>query len=141
CFIMIKNFLFLSLIGVLASFTGAAQSNNLYVSTSGRDDNSGTVDEPLATLHTAVKKAREMSVKPEIILDKGTYYLNETVIFKPEDSGTAQNPLTIRAKEGERVVVSGGKRLDLEWEEYQEGRFKASTSGESFDQLFVNGEK
>ncbi|MEX2592937.1 MAG: peptide-binding protein [Anditalea sp.] len=138
---MSKHFLFLNLIWVLVSFTGAAQNNNLYVSTSGSDDNPGTVNEPLATLQAAIKKTRDMPVKPEIILDKGTYYLNETVIFKPEDSGTAQNPLTIRAKEGERVIVSGGKRLDLIWEEYQNGRFKASTSGESFDQMFVNGEK
>src|SRR5690606_4841642 len=123
---MIKNLFFLNLIWVLASFTGFAQVNTLYVSTSGSDNNLGTVNEPLATLQAAVKKARAMPVKPEIILDKGTYYLNETVVFKPEDSGTAQNPLTIKAKEGERVVVSGGKRLDLKWEEYQEGRFKAS---------------
>lgn len=138
---MIKKVPFFSLICIVVLFLGCAENNYIYVSPSGSNNNPGTIESPLATLQAAIKKSRGMSVKPDIVLDGGTYYLNETIVLKPEDSGTEQNPLIIKAKEGEKVVISGGKRLDLRWEKYQGGIFKAWTSADGFEQLYINGKK
>lgn len=43
-----------------------------------------------------------------VIVRGGTYFLSEPLVFGPQDSGTARNPITYRAAPGEKVVLSGG---------------------------------
>ena len=38
----------------------------------------------------------------------GTYYLGAPVEFGPEDSGTAEHPITYAAMPGEEPIISGG---------------------------------
>lgn len=88
----------------------------IWVSPSGNDANPGTQDAPLATLATALRKAREQrrlgdpSIKAgiHIILRGGTYPLTEPVFVRPEDGGTATSPTVIEAAAGEDPVLSGG---------------------------------
>ena len=116
----------------------------LFVSSKGDDRNSGTEEQPLATLKRAqeVVRACKQNGPITVCLRQGTYYLNETLIFGAEDSGTKDAPIVYRAYEDEEVVVSGAESLDLIWEDAGDGLVKAKVpEGLDFDQLFINGEK
>jgi hypothetical protein len=97
-------------------YTGSAQvpiSNSdaaIFVSPTGSDTNSGTKSSPLATLAAAVAKTRSASAPKAIQLRAGTYYMTDTVVLTPADSG-----LNISAYNGENATVSGGRSLKLEW--------------------------
>ncbi|WP_304200935.1 L-rhamnose mutarotase [Flavobacterium alvei] len=107
-----KLFLILFLIGIM--FT--ANAAEIWVSTQGKDTNLGTKLSPLATIQMAVRKARELrrlkdaSIKDgiHIIVMDGTYYLNEPLFVRPEDSGTAESPTTIEADVNAKPILSGG---------------------------------
>jgi hypothetical protein len=140
--------------------TSAAE---IWVATNGNDKNPGTKYEPMATLFMAQRKARELrrlndpSIKDgiQIILKGGTFFLNETIFLRPEDSGTFHSPTTIMRAEGEKVVLSGGVKLS-DWQKAKsvKGLPKAANGkvwvcdapkvgGRTleFRQLWVNGNK
>lgn len=107
-----KTILFVFLLGVIFS-CGATE---IWVSPTGKDTNSGTKEHPLATLNMALRKARNMrrlndpQIKDgiHIILMDGTYYLEEPVFVRPEDSGTADSPTIIEAQPNAFPILSGG---------------------------------
>jgi len=107
-----KLILIFFLLGVL--FT--ANAADIWVSTKGKDSNLGTKESPLATVAMAVRKARELrrlkdtSIKGgiHIIVEDGTYYLDEPLFIRPEDSGTAESPTTIEAAANAKPIFSGG---------------------------------
>jgi len=108
----------------------------IHVSPMGDDAASGTADHPLATLARARDVARETK-ESMVVVHAGTYYLPETLRLTPADSG-----LTIRAADGETVILSGGTKLDLTWRPYRDGIMQAKTpEGMAIDQLFVNGQR
>ncbi len=94
-----------------------ADAVDIYVSLNGNDTHVGTKEKPLATLHSAIRKARELrrlndvSIKNgiTIIITKGLYQLYEPVVLRPEDSGTKESPTEIIATE--KVVLSGGVKI------------------------------
>ena len=104
------------LIVFLMVFTVSANAAEIWVSPSGKDSNLGTKSNPLATVHMAMRKARELrrlkdaSIKDgiRIIVMNGTYYLNEPLFVRPEDSGTAESPTTIEADVNASPIISGG---------------------------------
>jgi len=89
----------------------------IYVSTTGADKNAGLIESPLASLHAALRRARELrrlndpAIKGgiRIVINKGFYRLEEPVIIRPEDSGTADSPTAIIANG--KVVFSGGTTI------------------------------
>ena len=76
-----------------------------------------------------------------VYIREGVYYQDTPITFSREDSRRKNRPLTFRAFENERVVVSGAKILsNLTWEEHSGAVVKTSVpKGVVFDQLFVNG--
>jgi len=96
-----------------------------YVATNGNDAWSGTLpapngaktDGPFATLGRArdavraAKGAKGLTAPVTVMLRAGTYYLSEPLRFTPEDSGTGQCPITYTAYPGEKVALSGGRRI------------------------------
>lgn len=89
---------------------------------------------PIRTLAAAQREARK--TQATVVVHAGTYYLPETLVFTSDDSRTEY-----RAVEGEKVVISGGSKLDLKWEPYKAGIMQAKTpAGLTFDQLFINGQ-
>ncbi|WP_404307368.1 right-handed parallel beta-helix repeat-containing protein [Neorhodopirellula lusitana] len=120
----------------------AIQGGELFVAPSGNDSNPGTQSAPFATLHKAkqVIAANGNSESVHVHVANGTYYLPETLIFTPADSGTQDAPVLYQAESEGGVVLSGGLRLDLTWQPYRDGILMAQTPvGLSIDQLFVNG--
>lgn len=123
-----------------------ASDAELYVSVSGNDSNSGTKDAPFRTIAKAKEVVRGMLPSANgpihVWIRGGTYYLDSTLAFTPEDSGTADKPITYSAYENEKVIISGGQRLAPEWSVYSGNIMMADIgTGLSFDQLFVNAER
>ncbi len=114
----------------------------IHVAPTGIDANSGTVDEPMHSLAAARDAARGFAGKEAVTVHvaDGVYYLPETLVFTPVDSGTESHPVIYRAVNEGGAVLSGGTKLEFEWEPYRDGIFKASTpAGLTIDQLFVDG--
>ncbi len=87
-----------------------------WVSPNGSDQNSGSRENPLASLESAQRKARELrrlndpsaQAGIRILLRTGNYQLTEPLFFRSEDSGTEASPTMIEAAPGEHPVLSGG---------------------------------
>ncbi|WP_316829888.1 L-rhamnose mutarotase [Pedobacter aquatilis] len=94
-----------------------AGAADIYVAVNGSDNNPGSKEKPLATLHSAIRKARELrrlqdeSIKGgiKIHVGKGVYQLHEPLVLRPEDSGTKDSPTEIIG--ADRVVLSGGVQI------------------------------
>jgi hypothetical protein len=152
-----RLFLVFFIIGMLFS----ANAAEIWVSVHGNDTNIGTKSSPLATVQMAVRKARELRRLNDplikggihIIVMNGTYYLNEPLFVRPEDSGTAESPTTIEADANAKPILSGG----LEIKNWKKSTFAINglkagmvwvadapeKAGEiiNYRQLWVNGKK
>ena len=105
----------------------AAEPVKFYISMNGNDSSKGTLDRPFATLdaaQNAVRDAKKSEVnRPiEVIIREGVYYLQQTLEFKPEDSGTKEFPITWRAFENEKVILSGGRTVRGDWKKDSDGK-------------------
>lgn len=130
---------------------GAAEETGpLYVSPNGNDRNPGSERKPFATLSRAREAVRELkrTVRGPIrvLVREGTCYLRESLVFGPQDSGTAGAPVTYAAYPGERVTLSGGRKLNCQWKPHRDGIMQCSLpevkdEGLYFTQLFVNGQR
>lgn len=128
---------------IMVLISSCQTSHVLYVSLSGDDTHRGTIEKPFASLQKALDVARTKKDKNiTVYLRAGTYYLENPVIFGPEDSRTENAGLTLAAYENEKVIISGAIKLPpLKWEKYKDGILKTSVPrGIIFDQLFVNGQ-
>ena len=120
-------------------------AREFYVALDGNDQDDGSLHKPFATLERAREVVRAIKGKPITVwVREGTYYLQQPLVFAPEDSGTAAAPITYAAYRDELVTLSGGCRLDCRWEPYRDGILRcplsAVKSGElRFTQLFLNG--
>ncbi len=128
----------------------SAWAVELHVSPSGNDNDIGSKDKPLRSFAAAQKAVRKLIAKsgdgrPEphtVWVHKGTYYLPETVVFTAEDSGSSNALINYAAVPGEKVVLSAGRQLNLDWCTYKNGIMLAAVpAGFVTDQLFVNGQR
>ena len=127
---------------VVIVLTGHALALDLYVAPNGSDTNPGTEIAPLATLAAARDTARKVAGKEAVTVyvGDGVYYLPETLVFTPADSGSEELPVVYRAVNEGRAVLSGGSELQLAWKPFRDGIFQAATpQGLEIDQLFING--
>jgi hypothetical protein len=130
---------------VLAMLGGlSAMAADLHVAPAGNDRNPGTADKPLATLAAARDAARKWAGKQAVTvhLADGVYYLPESLVFTPADSGSAGAPVIYQAVNGGKAVLSGGLKLDLQWQAHRNGIFQAATPpGLAIDQLFIDDKR
>ena len=112
---------------------GTGPPATFFVAVDGSDTWSGTLpapngaksDGPFASLARARDAVRALKAdkpldKPVTVMVRGgTYYLGETLVFSPQDSGTADCPISYVAYPGEQPVISGGKVIDAQWRTYQ----------------------
>ncbi len=138
----------------------AAQDPDFFVAPHGNDEWSGRLldpnaertDGPMASLSRAQRAVRELlAEEPDrerpivVAIRGGTYWLDQPILFGPEDSGTPTAPVIYRAYRDERPVLSGGRRL-TGWEIGEQGRWQLQladvASGDwRFVQLFVNDQR
>ena len=120
-----------------------------HVSVDGSDEAPGTQTQPFRSVSRAQEAVRkllkEKSDNPvTVVIHAGTYRLEEPLTFTPADSGTAEAPVSYRAAESGKVILSGGMRIDgwkkdgklwhAHIDEVQQGKLY-------FHQLFVNGRR
>lgn len=143
------------------------ETKKIYVALQGKDSNDGSIQKPLASFEAAQKAVRVVKQSGfkgsiEVIVRGGTYYFSETIEFTAEDSGTKVSPIVWKAAEGEKVILSGGKRVSGSWKRGNDGIWfvsipetknwkrndkeaeKYSKKPElplNFRQLFVNGKR
>lgn len=123
----------------LSSFGVYAQTE-YFISTEGKDMNVGSIEAPFASLEKALEEARKESGEVTLFLREGTYRLQKTVVLTKTD-GNRNKALNIRSYPGEKVVISGGQKLDLDWKPYKKGIMCAKIEGQvQMDMLLVNGE-
>src|SRR5258708_1905340 len=117
---------------VLPAETGSAR-DCIIVSPNGADDAPGSLAHPIRSLDSALALSRSGG-KPTILLRAGTYELEQ-----PLQITAANAPLRIANYEQEEAILSGGRRLQVEWRPYRDGIFQATVpSGNTTDQLFIN---
>ena len=127
--------------GIFAMHLHAA---DFHVSPSGDDSSPGTEAAPFATLGAARDAARKIAGKEPVTIHvaDGIYYLPETLVLTQQDSGTSPHPVTWRAVNEGKAVISGGRKLDLDWKPWRDGIMMAATpAGMSIDQLFIDGRR
>ena len=121
---------------------------------SGKQADPGASDGPFASVARARDAVRAKSQKQtesrpvRIVLRGGTYYLDSPLEFSAADSGTEQAPIIYAAAAGEKVVLSGGQRLENgQWGEINGRRAwvvnipEAKAGTWRFRELFVNGQR
>lgn len=110
---------------VAAGTAPAAKPATVFVSPAGNDAWSGSLPEPnaartdgpLATVQAArdllrARKANGARTRPVAVVVRGGFYpQTEALVFTPEDSGTAEAPVTYQAYPGEHPVISGGVQV------------------------------
>ena len=140
-------------IAVLFSLTSIAEGVSFYVSPEGNDSWPGDrIKKPFATIQRARDAVRELKKKSgltepvTVFIRVGIYELKETLIFKPEDSGTPSCPVRYVAYKNEKPAISGGKAIKSEWEQYKGNILvcdipEAKDNNWRFRQLFVNGKR
>jgi len=136
-----------------ASVTPAAPpapEGDFHVAPTGKDSNAGTEAAPFATPARAreavrAKIAKGLQASVTVLLRGGTYQLTEPVIFGPEDSGSEKHAITYTAHPGEKVVLSGARRI-TGWKR-REGNLWAAPLPEAkagkgiFRELFADGQR
>ena len=111
-----------------------------YVSPKGNDANRGTQIKPFGSIEKAMAEVRKTSGPVVIYLLQGTYYLKKPIVFTSEDSRNENETLTITSFKNQEVIISGGVLLNLKWEKYKDGIWKANVKPDLiFDELYVNG--
>jgi len=97
----------------------AAEKIYIHISPNGSDSiGKGTEAEPYQTFERAVEAvatAQKNNPKSpiDVIFHEGTYRFTNTVNLKEENSGKKDAPVTFRAAEGEKVVFTNSKEIDL----------------------------
>ncbi|MBL9126864.1 MAG: PDZ domain-containing protein [Verrucomicrobiales bacterium] len=129
------------LIAALAT-PGHAFAADIFVGPNGDDSARGSRVSPVRTLARARMMARQFAAREPVTVHllPGIHTLDETLVFTPEDSGTAEAPVVWRGVEGaSRTVISGSIRPKLEWETRGDGVLVAAVPpGIVADQLFVD---
>lgn len=111
-----------------------------FVSTSGRNTNPGTEEQPFATLEKALQEARSETGEVTIYMRGGIYRIEAPIVLESAD-GNRSKHLFIKAYREEKPVISGGRKLDLHWKPYKKGIMVAEVAGKPvMDMLVVNGE-
>ncbi len=133
------------LLAVMIAFVSCQQNPvEIYISPDGNDKASGTREQPVLTFKKANELVASISGKKEVhvIFKDGIYYLTGTVVLTPELSGSEKYPVIYRAANEGKAIISGGDKLNLDWEPYKNGIYKALVSKNVLiDQLYVNGER
>jgi Concanavalin A-like lectin/glucanases superfamily len=106
----------------LLGIAGSAPGATLYVAKGGQDAWSGRLEEanarktdgPVASFERACALVRALKVgglkEPvTVLVRRGTYALEQTLVFTADDSGTKECPVTYRAYPGETVVLTGAR--------------------------------
>ncbi len=155
---------FLPIVAHVPSAQCAAEERiTFYVAPNGNDQWSGELEAPnrertdgpfatIARARDAIRATRreqgELRLPVRVYIRAGTYFLEEPLVFGPQDSGTEQCPITYLAYRDEEPVISGGRVIrgwrptEVNGQQAWAVEIPEVKRGEwYFKQLFVNGER
>jgi len=144
-----KRFVFawLLLLACRATFGAGVE---LHVAADGKDSANGSAESPFQTLKRARDEIRRRKAggalrEPvTVLVHSGIYCLAETFQLGPQDSGTADAPITYKAYPGEHPTLMGGRAL-TGFVPYKDRIFKADAGGQGvtnyFRQLIFDGQR
>lgn len=117
---------------------------HIYVNIAGNDQADGSKAFPVRSVSRAQQLVRQhkKSGEKDIIvhIGAGRYYLNETLLFMPQDGGGKDGTVVYQGEDN--TFISGGTRIFPQWKPYKNGIYRTDVpEGLEFDQLFINGEK
>ena len=120
----------------------------IYVSPEGADNTGdGSQSNPFASITRARDEVRklndDMTGDIRVIIEDGTYVIDDTIEFTAEDSATNDYRISYETADGASPVISGGKAI-TGWTLHDDEKniYKATVpEGMNFRQLYVNGEK
>ena len=148
--LVIKNACLIFVVVTALAIPAGAQDSMLYVAPTGDDTNPGTEAQPFRTLPRAQQEVRKiitggLSGNVTVALRDGTYYFPETLTFDNRDSGTRDHSITYAAYPGEKVVLSGGRRI-TGWKPEDKGRWsvvvpEVAAGQWYFRELYVDGKR
>lgn len=129
-----------------ASSPPVLNRNCIFASPDGGDENPGTESRPLKTFQAVqaavLDRKKQTRGALTVYFRAGTYYLPDTVVFTPADSGEQDAAIEYAPYPGEQVVLSGGTRISPHWTAYRDGIMQTPVPpGTDTDQLFVNGQR
>ena len=113
------SLLFIAILSLVTPPASAADAVLIYVAPGGDDAGAGTLEKPFRTPARARDAVRELKKRnggklaapATVQLRGGTYALAEPLVLTPEDSGTADAPVTYAAHADEKPVISGGRAV------------------------------
>lgn len=117
-------FLFLALTAALS-----LNAADIHVMTEGRDDASGSPQDPLRTIQAAVDRAVPGD---RILVHTGVY--PESV--RVTNSGTAEAPIRIQAAPGAVPLLDGTEVIDGSWQREEDGSYSTAVGG-TVQQVFA----
>ncbi|MGI9073657.1 MAG: right-handed parallel beta-helix repeat-containing protein [Bryobacteraceae bacterium] len=85
-----------------------------------------------------MRRRRHDARAVKVLVRGGTYFLDEPLVFGPEDSGTREAPIVYSAYPHELPVISGGSKVNV-WS--AEGRTWKASSAAKITQLFIQGRR
>ena len=102
----------------------------------------------LAAARDAVRKLKSAGPLREpvkVVFAAGTYFLDEPVVFTPDDSGSPECPVVYEVAEGATAVISGGREVKG-FEAAGDGLWKAHIPAVQagkwyFEQLWIDGRR
>lgn len=134
------------------SFLLSAQTVTFYVSKNGNDNAPGTSSETaVATIQQAKKNVRAYIQQHnrfdtiKVLIAAGEYEIEEPLVFEPGDGGKANAVIVYSALPGNKVVISGGKKI-TGWKKFKNNIWVADLknldpANRNFKDLFINGER
>ncbi len=108
---------FLHLFILMFCFTFYVQGRDIYVATTGNDNNPGTQNSPYLNIQKAIDEALPGDV---IYLRGGTYMLTKRL--KVEKAGTAQARISLFGYPGERIIIDGSGIVTNNVNEFKQAR-------------------
>ena len=145
-----RKMFILGLMLIINVFTLSAKQW-LYISPQGNDLNSGTKEQPLATLTGARDRERQLRsqnmIKDTVCVYAlpGDYFMKTPLALSLQDAGTTQSPLIFTADPINRPVFYGGIKLD-KFEAVNPNLWRVfipevAQCGFYFEQLYINGQR
>ena len=135
---LIRRFFFT----ILCNLCGVVAAQQVfYVSPNGNDKSNGSIKAPWRTFQHAVNSVRKYrSVNPgvpvKVLFASGTYYMDRTIKFLKEDSGTSSSPIVYKAMDNAKPVFSGSIPL-RSWKKVRDKKVLSKLSEDISDNLYV----
>ena len=109
---------------------------------SSSDNNPGTIDQPFRTIAKARDTIRETGVDGvTVYIRGGTYYLSQPLEFDGRDSGSLGAPNVYTTYSGEKVIISGGRKIESAWSLHSGNIYKTNVGSLRFNSLFVDDKR